>query len=110
MDPLQLPIAPYRVYYRIKAIPDDTIDALYPSLYQVLYKDISDRLTHVFLLPYRAQHRLRSLTTNTGHIVGGAFMPAPPIYRPGKGIDGPLADKSAVCAINRHLRLVGVIC
>jgi hypothetical protein len=23
-------------------------------------------------------------------------MPAPPIYRPGEGIDGPLADKSAV--------------
>jgi hypothetical protein len=32
----------------------------------------------------------------TGHVVGGAFMPAPPIYRPGEGIDGPLADKSAV--------------
>jgi hypothetical protein len=24
--------------------------------------------------------------------VGGAFMPAPPIYRPGERIDGPLAD------------------
>jgi len=29
---------------------------------------------------------------------------APPIYRPGERIDGPLADKSAVCTINRHLR------
>jgi len=45
---------------------------------------------------YRAQHRLRSLTTKPGHIVGGAFMPAAPIYRPGKRIDGPLADKSAL--------------
>jgi hypothetical protein len=50
MDPLQLPIAPYRVYDRIQAISDDPIDALYPGLYQVLYKDISDRLTHVSLL------------------------------------------------------------
>ena len=31
-----------------------------------------------------------------GHVVGGAFMPAPPIYRPGERIGGPLADKSAV--------------
>jgi len=31
-----------------------------------------------------------------GNAVGGAFMPAPPIYRPLEGIDGPLADKSAV--------------
>jgi hypothetical protein len=29
-------------------------------------------------------------------IVGGAFMPAAPIYRPGERIDGPLADKSAL--------------
>jgi hypothetical protein len=26
--------------------------------------------------------------------VGGAFMPAAPMYRPGEDIDGPLADKS----------------
>src|SRR5438552_4171359 len=51
MDPLKLTISPYRVYDRIQAIPDDTIYALYPSLYQVLYKDITDRLTHVSLLP-----------------------------------------------------------
>jgi len=31
-------------------------------------------------------------------------MPAPPIYRPGEDIDGPLADKSAVATINRALR------
>jgi hypothetical protein len=30
--------------------------------------------------------------------VGAQFIGAPPIYRPGKGIDGPLADKSAVRA------------
>jgi hypothetical protein len=36
--------------------------------------------------------------------VGAQFIGAPPIYRPGEHIDGPLADKSAVCAINRHLR------
>jgi len=28
--------------------------------------------------------------------VGGAFMPAPPIDRPGERIDGPLTDQSAV--------------
>jgi hypothetical protein len=28
--------------------------------------------------------------------VGGAFMPAPPMYRPGERIDKPLADTSAV--------------
>ncbi len=29
--------------------------------------------------------------------VGAQFIGAPPIYRPGERIDGPLADKSAVC-------------
>jgi len=37
-------IAPYRVYDRIQAISDDTIESLYSSMYQVLYKDISDCL------------------------------------------------------------------
>jgi hypothetical protein len=32
------------------------------------------------------------LMIKTGHCVGGAFMPASPIYRPGVRIDGPLAD------------------
>src|SRR5258708_32446597 len=32
--------------------------------------------------------------------VGAQFIGAPPIYRPGERIDGPLADKSAVCTIN----------
>ncbi len=50
MDPLKLTISPYRVYDRIQAISDDTIDSLYPSIYQLLYKDITDRLTHVSLL------------------------------------------------------------
>src|SRR5713226_5327132 len=38
------------------------------------------------------------------HSVGAQFIGAPPIYRPGERIDGPLADKSALCTINRHLR------
>jgi len=50
MDPLQLTIVPYGVYDRIQAISDDTIDSLHPGLYQVFYKDISDRLMHVSLL------------------------------------------------------------
>jgi hypothetical protein len=37
-------------------------------------------------------------------VVGAQFIGAPPIYRPVKGIDVPLADKSAVGAINRPLR------
>jgi len=37
--------------------------------------------------------------------VGAQFIGAPPIYRPLERIDGPsLADKSALCTINRHLR------
>jgi len=61
MDPLQLPIAPYRVYYRIEAISDDTIYALYPSMYQMLYKDISDRLTHGSLLLSSIPHMGKDL-------------------------------------------------
>jgi len=38
---------------------------------------------------------LTFLTLKAGHVVGGAFMPASPIYRPGECIDEPLADKSA---------------
>jgi hypothetical protein len=30
------------------------------------------------------------------YLVGGAFMPAPPMYRPGERLDGPLADTSAL--------------
>jgi len=30
--------------------------------------------------------------------VGAQFIGAPPIYRPGERIDGPLADKSALRA------------
>jgi len=50
MDPLKLTTSPYRIDDRIEAISDDTVDALYPGLYQVFYKDITDRLTHVSLL------------------------------------------------------------
>src|SRR5215469_1965095 len=49
MDPLQLTISAYRVGDRIEAVADNTIDALYPSTYQVFHQDIADRLTHVFL-------------------------------------------------------------
>jgi len=35
---------------------------------------------------------------NVSYFVGAQFISAPPIYRPGKGIDGLLADKSAMCA------------
>jgi len=40
--------------------------------------------------------------------VGAQFIGASPIYRPGERINGPLADKSAVCAIHRHLRMAGL--
>jgi hypothetical protein len=33
------------------------------------------------------------------YLVGAQFIGAPPIHRPEKGIDGPLADKSAMGAI-----------
>jgi len=36
---------------------------------------------------------------NLSYFVGAQFIGAPPIYRPGKGIGGLLADKSAMCAI-----------
>jgi len=47
---------------------------------------------------------MNSTKPHRSYAVGAQFIGAPPIYRPGERIDGPLADKSAVCAINRHLR------
>jgi hypothetical protein len=42
------------------------------------------------------------------HLVGAQFIGAPPIYRPGKPIAEPLADKSAMGAMNRHLLMMPV--
>jgi hypothetical protein len=44
------------------------------------------------------------------YLVGAQLIGTPPIYRPGKGIEGLVADKLAMCAINRHLRMAGLIC
>ena len=51
-----------------------------------------------------ASHFIMALKNVYELFVGSQFIGAPPIYRPGKGIDGPLADKSAVGAINRPLQ------
>jgi len=37
-------------------------------------------------------HSIMNFNDQNQHVVGGAFMPAAPIYRPLDGIDGPLAD------------------
>jgi hypothetical protein len=39
---------------------------------------------------------MMNFNTNIGHFVGADLSCTSPIYRPGAGIDGPLADKSAV--------------
>src|SRR5712664_1938748 len=51
------------------------------------------------IMKFNKQHR--------EYPVGAQFIGASPIYRPVERIDGPLADKSAMCTINDSVGKIG---
>jgi hypothetical protein len=52
----------------------------------------------MWVLPHPSEPMMMFHTQDQSYPVGAQFIGAPPIYRPLEGIDGPVADKSAVRA------------